>query len=449
MYPHFAMTRAIYILSYNCGYYKCVEEFSEVDDELKDCIVSLYVAGTVILIIALYLNEIVPREFGVAKHPLFFLKRKKPIDRNPNLLESNDEIGDIYATELIDEDQQVKEERHAVYNLQGSYSAYPLVVKDIRKIYKGKAGRPDKIAVKRMCLKINEGELFGLLGPNGAGKTTLISMLTGLYKPDGGNAWIGGFDIINELDQVQLVMGVCPQFDILWPELTVYEHLLFYARLKGIPPSDEHNRVQLAMKDVYLTQFKNLKTNELSGGMRRRLSVAISLVGNPKIVFLDEPTTGLDPENRRQLWDILANCKEGKAMVLTTHSMEEADVLCSRIAIVNEGVLRCIGPQVVLKSLYGGGYHLFINCQKPSHHSSEDQEEIVEQVKDFVKNVLPAAIILSEFNGNLIYQIPLGCCKVSSIFSEFEQNKLKIGIADWGISQSSLEDVFMRVIGAD
>mmetsp|Transcript_32637 Transcript_32637/g.5920 ORF Transcript_32637/g.5920 Transcript_32637/m.5920 type:complete len:99 (+) Transcript_32637:516-812(+) len=98
------------------------------------------------------------------------------------------------------------------------------------------------------------------------------------------------------------------------------------------------------MESVFLRKFSGLKSSELSGGMRRRLSVSISLVGNPRIVFLDEPTTGLDPENRRQLWDILSNCKAGRAIVLTTHSMEEADVLCSRVAIINHGVLRCIGP---------------------------------------------------------------------------------------------------------
>ena len=241
-------------------------------------------------------------------------------------------------------------------------------------------------------------------------------------------------------------MGVCPQFDILWPELTVYEHLLFYARLKGTDPKNEKSRVERAMSEVYLSKFKDLKSNQLSGGMRRRLSVAISLVGNPKIVFLDEPTTGLDPENRRQLWDILAKCKGGRAMVLTTHSMEEADVLCSRVAIVNNGVLRCIGPQVVLKGIYGGGYHLFINCQRNVGYR---QEEIIPQVKNFVKKVIPAALPLSEFNGNLVYQIPIDNCKVSIIFSEFEGNKKNIGIADWGISQSSLEDVFMRVVGED
>jgi ABC-type multidrug transport system ATPase subunit len=113
-----------------------------------------------------------------------------------------------------------------------------------------------------------------------------------------------------------------------------------------------------------LDKFGDYKIKELSGGMKRRVSVAISLVSDPKIIYLDEPSTGLDPENRRQLWDILAKLKGKKAMLLTTHSMEEADVLCNRIAIFNNGILRCISPQVRLKSLYGGGYHLSINVHK-------------------------------------------------------------------------------------
>lgn len=434
-YPHFAFTRCIYILSNNCGYYKCVESVSEVTSELGKCIILLYITGIITLALALYLNEIMPREFGVPRHPLFCFRR-----HNKNSVEQID-----YDVDLSAEDQAVKEETIKVQELE-HYDDYPLVVKDIRKVYKGKTRSEDKIAVKQMNLKIEQNELFGLLGPNGAGKTTLISMLTGLYAPDGGDAWIGGFSITDELEQVQLYMGVCPQFDILWPELTVHEHLLFYARLKGISPDDEKLSVEKAMDEVFLGKFKDLKSNQLSGGMRRRLSVAISLVGNPKIVFLDEPTTGLDPENRRQLWDILAKCKGGRAMVLTTHSMEEADVLCSRVAIVNDGVLRCIGPQVVLKSLYGGGYHLFINCNRSYGYRAE---EVVPKVKDFVKTVIPSAVPLSEFNGNLVYQIPIDSCKVSVVFGEFEDKKRDIGIADWGISQSSLEDVFMRVIGED
>jgi ABC-type multidrug transport system ATPase subunit len=149
---------------------------------------------------------------------------------------------------------------------------------------------------------------------------------------------------------------------VLWGDLTIEEHLLFYARLKGIPPEREWTQVNTAIEEVLLQNFRKFKIKQLSGGMRRRVSVAISLVSDPKIIYLDEPTTGLDPENRRQLWDILSACKGKRAIILTTHSMEEADVLCNRIGIVSDGILRCIGPQVRLKSIYGGGYHLFVNC---------------------------------------------------------------------------------------
>ena len=158
---------------------------------------------------------------------------------------------------------------------------------------------PPKVATKNFSLRIKSGEMFGLLGPNGAGKTTLISMLTGMYGPTSGNAWIAGNDIRNELEIVQLNIGLCPQFDLLWGDLTVEEHLLFFARLKGIEPEYEYERVSQAIKEVMLEKFRHYQTKSLSGGMKRRLSVAISLVSDPKIIFLDEPSTGLDPENRR------------------------------------------------------------------------------------------------------------------------------------------------------
>lgn len=438
IYPHFALTRGIYLFSYHCGYWKCIETLEEVSPELADCILSLWGMGIVILIAALYLNQVVPREFGVPKHPLFCFRKHREV---PVFNES--ELAESFTADLQGEDRAVKEEREKVLSLSPPYT-HPLVVKNLTKVYKGVGGKPAKVAVNKMSLHIAEGEVFGLLGPNGAGKTTLISMLTGLYKPDGGSAWVSGFDIRDQLEDVQLYMGVCPQFDILWPELTVKEHLLFYARLKGSAPDVEEQAVSSAMRDVFLTSFAHLKASQLSGGMRRRLSVAIALVGSPKIIFLDEPTTGLDPENRRQLWDILAKCKADKAMVLTTHSMEEADVLCNRLAIVSQGVLRCIGPQAVLKALYGGGYHLFVNVRKMD--SFEEAGRVLEEVKDFVRKKLPEAVLTSEFHGNLVYQVPVASCRVSYVFKEFEGNKEAVGIADWGISQSSLEDVFLRVV---
>jgi len=187
--------------------------------------------------------------------------------------------------------------------------------------------------------------------------------------------------------------------------------------------------------------------------MKRRLSVAISLVGDPKIVFLDEPTTGLDPENRRQLWDILVEARGDRAMVLTTHSMEEADVLCNRIGIITNGVLRCVGPQTRLKSLYGGGYHLFINCHKdilslPQGTSmSNSLEQYHKKVEEVIPQILPKATLKSSFNGNFVFLIPLEGLQVSRIFEELEARKAELAIADWGISQSTLEDVFLEIIG--
>ncbi len=222
--------------------------------------------------------------------------------------------------------------------------------------------------------------------------------------------------------------------------------------------------MERALEEVHLEKFKNFKTRELSGGMRRRLSVAISLVGNPKIVFLDEPTTGLDPENRRQLWDILGASRGTRAMVLTTHSMEEADVLCNRIGIVTNGILRCIGTQQHLKNLYGGGYHLFVNCyqekylkllkirkkslrlsfksaqrereeikqeQEQEQEQEEEEEiktqkinkhqftdsELLDQISslnisrvhtnalEFIRSLLPNARLLQAFNGNFIFEV--------------------------------------------
>jgi ABC-type multidrug transport system ATPase subunit len=489
LYPTFPYTRFFFYLATACGYSSCISSFSELPDEAKTCLWVMYVEAVVFMLLALYLQQVVPQTFGVAKHPFFLCKAmrcKKKRESSQQELDMFEEAEDADKNRendhdiLSSEDADSKHERNTVYNLErSSYYKYPLIIKDIRKVYPGFGGRPKKVATKKFCLRIKKGELFGLLGPNGAGKTTLISMLTGLYRPDAGNAWVAGFDIKNQLDQVQLQMGVCPQFDILWSDLTIEEHLLFYARIKGISPKDEKAMVKKAMQEVYLERFSKFKVTQLSGGMKRRLSVAISLVGDPKIVYLDEPSTGLDPENRRQLWDILAEIRGSRAVMLTTHSMEEADVLCNRIGIVTDGTLRCIGPQVRLKTLYGGGYHLFINCHKAkyinllkkSHKEmirnsrvendvkvEEDKEdmgkeefnlsEIHKNVKDFVHELISTVLLLQEFNGNFIFQIPIEGFDAERLFTEMEGNKTKLKISDWGISQCSLEDVFTRICTA-
>lgn len=368
--PTFTFSRLIYWISCKCGNEHCLKGFYEFNSEMKWCFVMLYLTAALYLALALYLYQVVPQTYGVPKKWDFLWNqkgRKIGDSANAENIQENEEEPELqgeipeYNKELEDADSQA--ERTIVYNLdKADYYKYPLIIKDMRKIYPACGGVPPKIATKNFSLRIKKGEMFGMLGPNGAGKTTLISMLTGMYRPSAGNAWVAGFSIKDQLEVVQLQIGVCPQFDLLWNDLTVEEHLLFFARLKGIEPEFEQEKVDTAIAEVLLQKFRHFPVKNLSGGMKRRLSVAISLVSDPKIIYLDEPSTGLDPENRRQLWDILSAQKGKRAIILTTHSMEEADVLCNRIGIVADGILRCVAPQVRLKSIYGGGYHLFINC---------------------------------------------------------------------------------------
>ena len=205
-----------------------------------------------------------------------------------------------------------------------------------------------------------------------------ISILTGLYAPTSGNAYILGNNIRENMSEIRKTIGICPQFDIQWDSLTPYEHVVFYSRLKGIPALEEKDHVMSLLKQVGLDSCGYTKyACQLSGGMRRRLSVAMALAGNPKIVFLDEPTSGLDPISKRQLWDIVSASKENRSIILTTHSMEEADVLCDKISILASGRLRCIGTPLHLKNKYGFGYRLYVSAQEGESGSVQAAEKYV------------------------------------------------------------------------
>ena len=174
-----------------------------------------------------------------------------------------------------------------------------LSVDQVSKKFKLENGS-DFHALKKVTFQIEKDQILGLLGPNGAGKTTLMSILTGVQSADSGESHVAGYNIQTQESEVYKNIGVCPQFDLLWEDLTVEDHLLFYFRLKGVRNSDEKRSVMKAADDVLLGPHLKKKVKELSGGMKRRLSLSISLVGNPKVIFLDEPTTGLDPANRSQ-----------------------------------------------------------------------------------------------------------------------------------------------------
>eukprot|EP00899_Mesostigma_viride_P019985 jgi/Mesvir1/27989/Mv20188-RA.1 len=217
-------------------------------------------------------------------------------------------------------------------------------------------------ALKENWFSIESGQVFCLLGPNGAGKTTLFNCLTGIIPSTGGDAVVCGESITapGGLDKIRNFMGVCPQFDLLWDSLTGPEHLMLFARLKGLPPHRQASETARLLEQVKLTSARKVQTVAFSGGMKRRLSVAIALIGNPRVLYLDEPTTGMDPIARRHVWDTIEQSKEGRAIILTTHSMEEADILGDTISILAKGRLRCLGSSIRLKSRFGAGYRLHL-----------------------------------------------------------------------------------------
>ncbi|MDR7074414.1 ABC transporter ATP-binding protein [Fictibacillus barbaricus] len=206
----------------------------------------------------------------------------------------------------------------------------------------------DFTAVDGSVFQVHKGEVFGVLGPNGAGKTTTLEMLVGLRKPDEGTAIVGGFDITKELDKVKEVIGVQLQSTTLFELLTVEEILYLYGSFYR-----SHVAIPELIDDMLLSEKRNSRIKGMSGGQKQRLAIALALVHDPQIIFLDEPTTGLDPQARRTLWDIILRLKErGKTVVLTTHYMDEAHVLCDRIAIMDQGKLIALDtPGELVKNL--------------------------------------------------------------------------------------------------
>ena len=214
----------------------------------------------------------------------------------------------------------------------------------------------DFTAVKGITFQVASGEIFGLLGPNGAGKSTLIRMLTTLLPPTAGTALINGFDVAKQSDSVRRVIGVIPQAMTSDLELSVEENLLIFAKLYGVPRARRKRLIDELLEAVELTQWRDKQVKNLSGGMRRRVEIARGLVHEPKIFFLDEPTTGLDPVSRVHVWEMLQRIKAERdlTVLITTHYMDEADKLCDRIAIVDHGQLMALDSPMKLKASVPG-----------------------------------------------------------------------------------------------
>lgn len=288
----------------------------------------------------------------------------------------------------------------------------------LKKTYFKKAfnrkSKQDVHAVRGVFLEVPDRELLCLLGHNGAGKSTLFSMLTGVLKPTQGSAKICGFDIETQIDEIRLIMGVVPQFDILWTELTAAEHMSMFSKIKGVAEEDIEAMTDELLTSVGLIHVKDARVMNFSGGMKRRLSVAISSIGNPRIIFMDEPTTGMDPVSRRDVWNLIQRLKRNKVIVLTTHAMEEADILSDRLAIICDGKLKCVGTPLYLKNTYGDGYRVSLVCE------TGKEAKII----DLMSRIAPSNKLVDESGGSMVFSVPLtNTSEIAQLFSLIEEGE--------------------------
>jgi ABC-2 type transport system ATP-binding protein len=212
----------------------------------------------------------------------------------------------------------------------------------------------DKTAVDRLTLKINEGELFGLLGPNGAGKTVTIKTLCGILKPTSGAATVNGFDATKDADKVHEIIGLCPQEPAYYSYLTGRENIEIFGTFHGVPTKQLRERTTQLIEAVGLGDDADRRTGKYSGGMVRRVSLAMALIHDPAVAFLDEPTVAMDPQSRHATWDIIRDLKKrGKTVVLTSHYIEEVEALADRVGVIDNGKLIALGTPTELKQRHG------------------------------------------------------------------------------------------------
>jgi ABC-2 type transport system ATP-binding protein len=293
------------------------------------------------------------------------------------------------------------------------------------------------VAVNDIVFNVADREIFGLLGPNGAGKTTLIRMLTTLTPPTSGTARIAGYDIRKDADAVRHALGVIPQAFTSDPELTADENMLIHAKLYGVPVEKRANLIHSLLESVDLLKFRGALVRTFSGGMRRRLEIARGLVHSPKILFLDEPTTGLDPVSRTNVWEMIRTLRDKSELtiLLTTHYMDEADKLCDRIAIVDHGKLAALDSPTRLKDSIPG--------------TDAVEAEFVGAPADWMQQLqgLAQAAGVTQLDGVVRIASHDGPATVAALMDLARSRH--VTVRKVSVQSTTLDDVFLHYTGSD
>uniref|UniRef100_A0A674BXB8 P-type phospholipid transporter n=1 Tax=Salmo trutta TaxID=8032 RepID=A0A674BXB8_SALTR len=401
--------------------------------------------------LAWYLDNVFPGQYGIGR-PFYFPFQPSYWQRSEPTLSNTPDSGQLF------------------FEPEPAGLTVGVEIQDLVKVFPG-GSRP---AVDHLSIAFYEGQITSFLGHNGAGKTTTMSILTGLFPPTSGTAFINGRDIRTDMDSIRTSMGMCPQYNILFKHLTVEEHILFYCMLKGTSQAEAQQAVTVMLEDLGLPHKRDEEAQNLSGGMQRKLSVAMAFVGGSKIVILDEPTSGVDPYSRRSIWDLLLKYRTGRTVILSTHHMDEADLLSDRVAIISKGQLHCCGSPLFLKNCFGVGFYLTLVRRMKDVRKKENECDCasecsctcstctkctkrlyllpgdVDNITTLIHHHVPEAKLIEAIGQELTFLLPNKGFKhraYASLFRELEETLGDMGLSSFGISDTSLEEVRMGVGG--
>ncbi len=357
-------------------------------------------------------------------------RSKQAVTHSKRLSKDTAAINDINSFET---DADVKAEHNEV--VAGQRDGDHVVAKCLRQEFSSPKTGKVKVAVAGISFSVKKGEVLGILGPNGAGKTSTLSILTSDHMPFGGTCTICQNDSTKP-DAVRRCIGVCPQHDALFMHMTPTENIYLFARLRGIPEKDIEKMCCNLLRLVKMEPHAHVLCGKLSGGNKRKISLVVSLIGVPPVIFMDEPSSGMDIIAKRFFWRVIEALRSEHAIILTTHSMEEAESVCSRVGIIVDGKMKCLGSLQRIKSVYGTGYDVQL---KPG------LEIQVPKCKSFMETNLPASILVEEHGRTLKYTVPReSVASVSSIFETVSKLSLDIEMSEFGVCQTSLEQVFLH-----
>ncbi|KAF6091898.1 ATP binding cassette subfamily A member 8 [Phyllostomus discolor] len=380
------------------------------------------------LALMIYFEKVLPNEHGHQHSPLFFLKSSF-WSRQHNAGHVALEDAMYSDPSSIDSFEPVSPEFHGKEAIR---------IRNVTKEYKGK---PDKIkALKDLTFDIYEGQITAILGHSGAGKSTLLNILSGLSVPTKGlvTMYNNKLSEVADLEKISELTGICPQLNVQFDFLTVTENLRLFAKIKGIQPQGVEKEVQRVLMELEMKNIQNVLAQNLSGGQKRKLTIGITILGDPQVLLLDEPTAGLDPFSRHQVWNLLKERKMDHVILFSTQFMDEADILADRKVFLSKGKLKCAGSSLFLKKKWGIGYHLSLQLNEMC---------VQEKITSLVIQHIPDAKLSAASEGKLVYTLPLGRTnKFPELYENLDLHS-DLGIETYGVSMTTLNEVFLKLEG--